>query len=390
VKKKLAILRASYLQLPLVKKCKDLNIETHVFAWRDGCVVDEFCDYFYDISILDKERILEICRHINIDGVISIGSDIAMPSVNYIANQLKLTGNSLRATLQSTNKFEMRQALLNNGIKCPKFKLYKELKEFDEELTLPVIVKPTDSSGSRGVTKVTSEQFFQSALAKALSCSMTCEAIVEEFIEGKEYSVEGISIDGEHEILAITEKVTTGSPYFVEVAHHQPAFLEDELNKKMTSVVVETLNALGLKNGASHTELFVRENGDVAIVESAGRMGGEWIGSHITPFTTGFDFVKAVVLVALGEKNIDSCRNHVRNPFSGVFYITPNSGEILDIAFNKIKNPSILDWHVIIPKGNVIDSVLDGAGKRAAIVFYSGINRMEGKDAEDFIKFKIK
>ena len=139
--KKIAILGASYLQRPLVLKAKEMMLETHVFAWQEGNVVNDITDYYYDVSILNKERILEICKEINIDGIVSIASDIAMTTVNYVASNMNLVGNSIEATLISTDKFEMRKALSKNNIACPKFYFFSSTNfKYDASLTFPVIV----------------------------------------------------------------------------------------------------------------------------------------------------------------------------------------------------------------------------------------------------------
>ena len=117
---KLAIIGASYLQLPLIKKAKSMGIETHVFAWKVGDVGETEADFFYPISIVEKDKILEKCEEIKIDGICSIASDLAAITVNYIASQLGLNGNSSECTMISTNKHLMRRAFEMGGDPSPK------------------------------------------------------------------------------------------------------------------------------------------------------------------------------------------------------------------------------------------------------------------------------
>jgi biotin carboxylase len=388
--KKIAILGASYLQKPLVLKAKEMGLETHVFAWRDGNVVEEICDFYYDISILDKEAILKECKIIGIDGITSIASDIAMPSVNYVAHKLGLVGNSLESTLISTDKFEMRKALTAAGVTCPKFAFFSEPNfTNDAEFTFPVIVKPTDRSGSRGVSKVYEPGKVNESIEKALANSINGRAIVEEFIVGREFSVEGISANGKHKVLTITDKVTTGEPYYVELEHHQPARIDKEQWKAIEQETLKVLYALKIENGASHTEVFLTEHGAVRVVESAGRMGGEWIGSHMVEASTGFDFLKATLKVALGQFDLKDCFGLATYPYSGVYYITPKPGKIEEIELNIEQHPDIKDYHIILGKGAEIDEILDGSGKRAAIIFYSGSKyRPFERNEQDYILFK--
>lgn len=379
--KKLAILGASYLQVPLIKKANEMGIETHVFAWLDGAIGKDLASCFYPISILDKFTIYNICKEIGINGITTIGTDIAMPIVNYIAQELNLVGNSLEATLVSTDKFEMRKELSKKNIPCPRFSFY-ETDNFQnfECYEFPLIVKPTDRSGSRGVTKVNSISEVNEAIVKALENSLSNRVIVEEFIKGnREFSVEFISFNGEHYPIVITDKVTTREPFFVELAHHQPALLNKETKDKIYNLTRDVLNALGIKNGASHTELYLLDNGDVRLIECAGRMGGELIGSHMVELSTGFDFLRATIDVALNQFELNKYRNTPKNSFAGVYYVIANPG-VVDKIINKSEEyDEIIFCEPLCKIGDVINDIVDGADKRSGIMVYSSdkINPIE-------------
>ncbi len=304
MKKKLAILGASYLQKPLVEKANEMGLQTHVFAWKEGNVVEDICDFYYDISILDKEEILKICESLAINGIISVASDAAMPTVNYVANKLNLVGNSMWCSEVTTDKFKMREALSAGQINIPKYLLVTEInsKKADINVDLPVIVKPVDRSGSRGVTLINEGKNLKAAINNAISESFSSKAIVEEFIEGSEFSVEAISMHGEHRILAITEKTTSGAPYFVELGHKQPARLTFEQKLKIEEITLKSLACLQIENGMSHTELKLSKGDVPVIIEVAARMGGDFIGSVLTTQSTGIDTLKLVIEIALNRE----------------------------------------------------------------------------------------
>ena len=305
--KKLAIIGASYLQEPLIQKAKSMGIETHVFAWAADDVGEKSADYFYPISIVEKDEILAQCRQIGIDGVCSIGSDLAAITVNYVANALGLTGNSPECTRVSTNKHDMRLCFEAHGDPSPKSILVtcaEDLKGM--ELDYPLIVKPVDRSGSRGITKISSSAELENAVENAKSVGFEKNALVEEFAEGKEYSVECISWKGEHTFLALTQKYTTGAPGFIETAHLQPAQVDTKTLERVKKITFHALNSLGICFGASHTELKISDEGDIRLIEIGGRMGGDCIGSSLVELSTGYDFVKAVIQIALGEKPQES------------------------------------------------------------------------------------
>ena len=307
--KTLAIIGASYLQRPLVEKAKAMGLRTICFAWAEGAVCKDIVDVFYPISIVEKEQILAICQQEHIDGICTIASDVAAPTVAYVAEQMGLVGNSYEASLKANNKYLMRQAFVDAGVPCPQFFCVTQCEEcFETQINtihstmyLPLIVKPSDRSGSLGVTKVNTWEQLVPAIEQALSLSFKHEAMVEEFIEGDEISVEYISYSGTHYPLQITDKVTTGAPHFVELEHHQPSALPKAICDEVHRITQKALTALGITNGASHSEYRITPDGRIYVMEIGGRMGGDFIGSDLVLLSTGYDFLRGVIDVALGK-----------------------------------------------------------------------------------------
>lgn len=324
--KKLAIIGASYLQLPLVEKAKKKGIETHCFAWPEGAVCKEIADYFYPISILEKEEILKQCVEIKIDGITTIATDMAVPTICYVAEKMNLISNSFNSSLASTNKGDMRTAFKNGNCSIPKFIEANNSEVTIQGFQFPLIVKPVDRSGSRGVTKIMFENELSSAINYAITESFGKKAIIEEYIEGEEVSVETISWKGEHTILAITDKVTTGAPHFVELAHHQPSGLSKEIQDKIKKETIKCLNALDINFGAGHSEFKITSSGEVYVIEVGARMGGDFIGSHLVELTTGYDFLEGVINIALGNYEPPILKN---NNFSGVYFLCKETEQIL-------------------------------------------------------------
>lgn len=309
-----------------------MNIETHCFAWADGAVCKEYADFFYPISVLDKTLILEQCKKLNIDGITTIATDMVVPTVNYVAEEMGLIGNSMSSSIKSTNKLEMRTALQKAGCSVPQFLPSSASIESLKKLKLPIIVKPTDRSGSRGVTKLESLGDLDFAVQRGLEESFSKSVIVEEFVVGHEISVESISWNGAHHILAITDKITSGAPHFVELAHHQPTVLPAAIQSKIHEQVKKCLDALDIKFGAGHTELLITKEDDVYVVEVGARMGGDFIGSHLVQLSTGFDFLKSVIEVALGSFKSPET---VQNKCSGVYFYSQETAQLLPYFLTK-------------------------------------------------------
>lgn len=348
--KKLAIIGASYLQEPLVRKAKEMGLYTICFAWREGATCADICDTFYPISIVEKDEILTICQKEQIDGICTIASDVAAPTVAYVANKMGLVGNDYDAAVRANNKFQMRNAFMKADVPCPKYIMLTEEEilnseghEYLQEFQLPLIVKPSDRSGSLGVTKVESTSAFSPAVEKAISVSFKKQAMVEEFIEGREISVEFISYKGKHYPLQITDKVTTEAPHFVELEHHQPSTLTQEQYKKIYTVTSKALDALGLTNGASHSEYKITKDGRIAIMEIGGRMGGDFIGSDLVRLSTGYDFVRGVIEVALGQfvNPVFSLKKH-----SGVYFLCRETEWLLRCLSNADNRPEVVQYDI--------------------------------------------
>ena len=319
--RKIVIIGASELQNPLILKAKELGFETHVFAWECGDIGERTADRFYPISIVEKDRILAICREIQPVAVASIASDLAAITVNYLANALGLPSNPPETAFIASNKYAMRGAFQAAGIPTPAFAkvgIGDDLSAV-HAMQLPIIVKPTDRSGSRGIYKLTSLEGLEEAIAHSVEASFEKKAIVEEYIEGNEYSFETISQNGVHHYLSITKKFTTGSPHFIETGHLEPSDLDAETIQNAKDLVFRALDALHITTGASHAEFKVLPGTkDIRLIEIGARMGGDCIGSDLVGLTTGYDFVRMVIEAASGDP-LDLTR-HAAVPAAAVRY----------------------------------------------------------------------
>lgn len=343
----LAIVGASYLQLPLIRRAKELGYITHVFAWKANDVGEKEADYFYPISIIEKEQILEKCREIGVVGICTIASDLAVVTVNYVAQHLGLNSNSMECTAKSTNKYLMRECFHKNGDPSPASILIEDFDKIDpRKFSYPVIVKPLDRSGSRGIYKIERPEDLIEACKKSAQEGFIKKVLVEEFASGKEYSVEYISYHGEHHFLALTLKYTTGAPHFIETGHLEPAPISDEILEKIKCIISHALDSLEIREGASHSEIKIDDKGNIKIIEIGGRMGGDCIGSDLVYYSTGYDFVKMVIDVAC-NKSPEFSKYVKPMPVSVHFILTKQ--DLDDFNFIKEHQPErlikVVDYH---------------------------------------------
>lgn len=302
-KKKIAIIGANEFQNDLILKAKEKGFETHVFSWGKMEVGQKNADYFYEYDVLDVTGILQKIKEIGVSGVCSIASDLTNKTANIVASELKLIANSTECLELTSDKFLMRECLDASQISCPSFALLTSSHiPVSSDLNYPLIVKPTDRSGSRGVAKVNNINDLKEAIRRAFKFSLGKRVIVEEFIDGIEFSVESVSQDGKHKILQVTEKITTGAPNFIEVAHISPARISKVLKRQIEELTIKALDVLKVEYGASHTEVKLNSSGELYIIEVGSRMGGDFIGSYLVEKNTGFDFVNAVIQISVGNK----------------------------------------------------------------------------------------
>lgn len=370
--KKLAIIGASYLQKPLVEKCKELGVYSICFAWEEGAVCKDWCDKFYPISTIDKEAILKVCQEEKIDGITTIASDVATLAVCYVAEKMGLVGNPDKFSQITTNKYLMRQCFMEHGVPSPKFCLTDgQIPDIIKDFSYPVIVKPTDRSGSRGVEKVLKQEDLQRAIDRACDESFQQKAVIEEFVEGREISVESLSFRGKHYVLQITDKVTTEAPFFVELEHHQPSSLPEEIKTRVKEVVLNALDALHIQNGASHSELKITKDGDIRVIEIGARMGGDFIGSDLVKLSTGYDFLQGVIEVAFGDFKEPKITDH---KFSGVYFLCEETKNILSIIQNADKYPEIVRAEVTDP---ILRRIEQSADRSGYLIYQSKFNRFK-------------
>ena len=302
------ILGTNEYQNPLIIRAKELGYETHVFGLQRGEIGETTADFFHPVDILDYDRLWSECKKLSPCGVVSVCSELAMHPMNFLLRKMGIPCNSQKTETITTNKYLMRKEMANAGIDGPEFTLVRrgeEIEKIEERLSkfkYPLIVKPCDLSSSRGVFKIDSPANLQEGIQYAMKWSQTGEAILEEFITGPEYSGESIAYKGEYNLLAITEKSTTGAPHFVETGHRQPARLDSATIERVRETLFNAFKSLGIEYGAIHPEFKITEDGRIIFMEIATRMGGDCIGTDLVPLSSGYDYLGMVINICCGQK----------------------------------------------------------------------------------------
>jgi len=300
--KRLFIIGASILQLPAIQKAKELGLTVAVADYNPSAVGIPYADRYDNVSTIDEQGIYEAAKDFKADGIMTLATDMPMRALAYACERLGLVGISYDTAVKATDKGEMIQAFEVHDVPHPFYRIAGEGKlEERENLPFPLITKPTDNSGSRGVMLVHSKEELSAALTYSSANGRRGNVIVEEYMQGPEVSVEVMVVHGVPHILQITDKLTTGAPHFVEMGHSQPSRLPEDTKTKIAEVASKAVLAVGIQNGPAHVEIIVTKDGP-KMVELGARMGGDCITTHLVPLSTGIDMIKCTIDTALGNE----------------------------------------------------------------------------------------
>ncbi|SER70975.1 ATP-grasp domain-containing protein [Psychrobacillus sp. OK032] len=390
--KKIMILGASVLQLPAIKTAKELGFQVIAVDKDKNAVGFESADICLEISTIDIPRVIAAAKEYKIDCIMTLATDMPIRTVAAVSKELNIVGISEETAIKVTDKWIMRGCLKEYNVPVPVFiKVNSYINFYDaiHKIKGKVIVKPVDSSGSKGVFLIEEKsniEIIKSAYENSKYFSSNGEVIVEEFMDGPEVSVETLSFEGNVHIIAITDKLTTGAPRFVEMGHSQPATISDELKKQIEVVTIAAVKAVGINNGPSHTEIIITEQGP-KIVELGARLGGDNITTHLVPLSTGIDMVKCCIDISMGIKpNLD----RKFNGGSAIRYFNSDKGRILNIrGIDKVKEmPGVKEVYFTKGIGDTVGEV-KSSGDRIGFVISQANTVIEATNICNSAKQKI-
>ncbi len=377
--RRILIVGASDFQLPAIIKAKKMGLYVGVADFNPKAVGIPYADIFFNVSTIDAEGICQAAKEFDADGIVTLCTDMPMRAIAYTCEKLGLRGLDVESAVRSTDKGVMIDAFAKNGVAHPAYQVLPagNFEKFNRSaFVFPVITKPTDNSGSRGIMKVNSIEELEDALSYSSNDGRSGDVIVEEFMQGPEVSVELMVIEGIPHVIQVTDKLTTGAPHFVEIGHSQPSRIPESDLAKISDLAKRAALAVGIVDGAGHAEIILTKDGP-KLVEIGARMGGGCITTHLVPLSTGIDMTKATIQVALGEKpNIEStCELG-----SAIRFIIPPKGKVVSIRGKETAEaiPGIKLVDIQCEVGQVLGELENGT-KRIGYVI------AQGKTAEDAI-----
>lgn len=318
--KRIAVFGAHRNVVSSYKQAKDLGYYIVAIASPISDECRHYADRCYDVSFSDVEQVTDICKKEKVDGITSFTLESALPYITEVATRLGLVCNTHECIERIRTKYSQRTALKAAGVPTPNFcKVYEGEKVNVQKVHYPCIVKPIDGGGSQSILKLDNDVGLEHAIATAQASSRTHGVIIEDYVDGREFSVEYLSCKGKHYFCQLTDKMTSGEPLFVEIAHHQPADVSDELLMRIKEMVESALTALKIENSASHTEIKLSSKGELYIIETGARMGGGMIGERLIELSTGIDFVSKTLQIAC-DCFETPCKKY--DKYAGVLHLT--------------------------------------------------------------------
>lgn len=327
----------------------------------------QYADKQICANITSEEEMVAIAKQEQIDGVIHPCSEVSMNVMGRIHDELNLSGVSRKQAVVATNKHLMREAFKKGDAPSPISILAKSAEDaWEQFMAMPgdAILKPSRNSGSRGIAKVSkgsngvsevSKEDFYKLYDIALEESRDNSVLIEQFIEGPEFSVEIIVWEGKVNVLTVTDKKTTEAPHFVELGHNQPSCFPEETVALIKDAAVRGVKALGVDKCACHAEVKVQD-GKAYLMEIGARMGGDFISTVLTRLSTGIDMVAAAIDCAL---NIEPDLTPKAAP-QGVCirYFCPKPGKLVSISNTEVlDDPRVHEWEIYHQVGDELPEV---------------------------------
>ncbi|OHD17253.1 MAG: hypothetical protein A2Y34_18460 [Spirochaetes bacterium GWC1_27_15] len=333
--KNLMIIGAGLLQVPAIQIANELGLKTIVTDYNDNAPGMKIADFPIVMSTRDVDGTVRIAKEFNkkvkIDGVITVGTDASM-TVAAVANALNLPGIEFKNAEAASNKVKMRERFADHNVPIPKFVKcwsFLDLQNAVKNLGLPLVIKPADNMGARGVMKIESEEVLEYAFTNAKTGSPSGELIVEEYMAGPELSIDALVYNNEIHITGVADRLIEREPYFIEIGHVMPSNLPEELLQDGIEVFKKGIRALGINIGAAKGDIKITKTG-AKVGEIAARLSGGFMSAYTYPYSSGVNLIHNAIDIALGfpPHNLTPTRNWVSIEKA----IIPQSGIVKEIS----------------------------------------------------------
>lgn len=359
--RKILMLGGSSFQIPAIKYAKNSGYYVIVADYLDDNPGQKYADEYHNISIVDEEKILALSKKLNIDGIVSYAADPGAPTAAYVAEKLNLPGNPYESVKILQRKDLFRKFLSKNGFNVPNSKSFKNLDDAKafSKIRLgfnPIIIKPVDSSGSKGVSKLYDLENFQNQFNNAIKYSMSKTIIIEDFIEKAIYQMDGDGFVWNNKLVFACfgnqHNDLDCNPY-VPMGISFPYIQSKKLQQKAFKIVDSIMNLLDMKVGGLNIEYLTDTNDNVYILEIGPRSGGNLI-PEVIKYSTGVDLIAASVEGAMGKDMSYLKMKPTNGYYSSYILHSKNDGIVSDVIINDNQKFKIIEQNIMTKKNDSV------------------------------------
>lgn len=397
--KRVLMLGGSIYQTYAIKEAVKLGYYVITCDYLPGNPGHKYAHEYHNVSTTDKEAVLELARELKVDGVVAYASDPAAPTAAYVCEKLGLPTSPFKSVEILSKKHLFRKYLAENGFNVPKANSYTCFEDAEKDLKnfhLPVMVKPVDSSGSKGVNKLTYPEQLKVFFEDALSYSRDKIVLIEEFIvkNGPQISGDAFSVDGKLVFHCLGNEFYSSNvdKDFAPLGECWPTVMPQEVIDTLAADLQRLVSLLGMKSNAYNVEAIYGVDGKVYILELGARSGGSLI-PQVTALATGVDMVPYVIKAAMGEDCSDLKMAPVKGFWSNYMVHSYETGNYSGIEYDEVflKN-HVVDYITDLKTGDFVHKYRDAQDCVGELILkyrtqeemFDTINNMD-----KFVKLKV-
>ena len=381
--KKILMLGGSHFQIPAIKYARDAGYYVITADYSVNNPGHKYSHEYYNVSTIDKDAVLKLAQELKIDGIVSYASDPGAPTAAYVAEKLSLPGNPYESVKILQRKDLFRKFLKENGYLVPKFKSFSKIdnaKEFAIERlkTSAIVVKPADSSGSKGVSKLTEIISFNKAYEEAAKYSISNIVVIEDFIEKDIYEMDGDGFVWEGKLsfacFGNQHNNLECNPY-VPMGISFPYIQKKSIQKEAVGIIDSILSKLNMKVGGLNIEYLTNENDNIYILEIGPRSGGNLI-PEVIKYATGVDLIAYSIDGAMGKDCSDLKMVEINGYYSSYILHAKKNGVLKNIYIDPIIEDKIIQQNILVKKGDQVQK-FDGSNNTLGTFILKFDNQIE-------------
>lgn len=394
--KKLLMLGGSHLQVPAIKKAREMGHYVITCDYLEHNPGHQFAHEYYNVSTTDKDAVLELAKKLKVDGIVCYVADSGAPTVAYVAEKLGLPSYPSKSIEILTNKDKFRQFQKENGFNIPKARGYSSYEEAEADFhnfKMPVMIKPVDSSGSKGISKMDNIALLKEKVSNALNFSRAKRFIIEEYIEnyGPHVGGDGFCVNGQLVFRCFSNEYFSNDRLnpFVSILATWPYVMPERIQNKIHDEIQRVLSLLNMQTGALNFDIRVDGEENVYIIEMAPRNGGDY-NPHAIKYATGVDLIEYTIKAALGEDCTDLKMVAPKGYWASYLLDSSNNGVLKGIEIEEeFEKNNIVEFDSVVNKGERIYA-LSGSHEKVGIIIlkFASMNEMDHKmsNIENLVK----